>query len=93
MKEILINLELYIKSYEFSIFRDFFWIFLYLFRFLNDKNELKKGQKAVLFPRGATWMRRGTQGHMAAPCGPTWRLPGEVTYVHYLYIFYIIYNI
>ena len=31
MKEILINLELYIKSYEFSIFRDFFWIFLILF--------------------------------------------------------------
>ena len=24
MKEIWINLELYIKSYEFSIFRDFF---------------------------------------------------------------------
>ena len=28
MKEIWINLELYIKSYEFSIFRDFFRIFL-----------------------------------------------------------------
>ena len=28
MKEIKINLELYIKSYEFFIFRDFFWIFL-----------------------------------------------------------------
>ena len=28
MKEIWINLELYIKIYEFSIFRDFFWIFL-----------------------------------------------------------------
>ena len=27
MKEISINVELYIKSYEFSIFRDFFWIF------------------------------------------------------------------
>ena len=27
MKEIWINLELYIKSYEFSIFRDFFQIF------------------------------------------------------------------
>ena len=27
MKEIRINLELYIKSYEFSIFRDFFRIF------------------------------------------------------------------
>ena len=45
MKEIWINLELYIKSYEFSIFRDFLWIFLNLFQFLNDKNELQKGQK------------------------------------------------
>ena len=27
MKEIWSNLELYIKIYEFSIFRDFFWIF------------------------------------------------------------------
>ena len=71
MKEIWINLELYIKSYEFSIFRDFFRISLNLFQFLNDKNELKKGQKAVLFPRGATWMRRGTPGHVAAPHGPT----------------------
>ena len=39
MKEIWINSELYIKSYEFSIFRDFFWIFklffLFYFRFLN----------------------------------------------------------
>ena len=31
MKEIWINLELYIKIYEFSIFRDFFQIFLILF--------------------------------------------------------------
>ena len=29
MKEIWINLELYIKSYEFSIFREFFRIFSY----------------------------------------------------------------
>ena len=31
MKEIWINSELYIKSYEFSIFRDFFQIFMNLF--------------------------------------------------------------
>ena len=31
MKEIWIKSELYIKSYEFSIFRDFFWIFNYFF--------------------------------------------------------------
>ena len=48
MKEIWINLELYIKSYEFSIFRDFFWNFLDFSEFIsnfNNKNELKKGQK------------------------------------------------
>ena len=67
MKEIWINLELYNKSYEFSIFRDFFWIFLNFFQFLNDKNELKKGQKAVLFLRGATWQRHaGPPGAYAA---------------------------
>ena len=75
MKEIWINLQLYIKSYEFSIFRDFFWIFLNLFRFLNNKNELKKGgQKARKFRAGPAWMRRGTQGHVAEPRGPTRRL-------------------
>ena len=31
MKEIWINSELYIKSYEFSIFRDFLWYFSDLF--------------------------------------------------------------
>ena len=34
MNEILINSELYIKSYEFSIFRDFIWIFSILFSIL-----------------------------------------------------------
>ena len=76
MKEIWINLELYIKRDEFSIFRDFFWIFLNLFRFLNDKNELKKGKKRFYFragPRGcdvackATWQRHaGPHGAYAA---------------------------
>ena len=36
MKEIWINLELYIKSYEFSIFRDFFRIFKLFFLFFFD---------------------------------------------------------
>ena len=36
MKEIWINLELYFESYDFYNFRDFFWIFLNLFQFLND---------------------------------------------------------
>ena len=41
MKEIWINLELYIKSYEFSIFKGFFRIFKtvfpILFSILNNK--------------------------------------------------------
>ena len=74
MKEIWINSELCIKSYEFSIFRDFFWIFLNLFRFLIIKINLKNDKKGFIFRAGPTWMRRGTQGHVAAPRGPTRRL-------------------
>ena len=36
MKEIWINLELYMKSYEFSIFRDFFEFFMNLFSIFID---------------------------------------------------------
>ena len=71
MKEIWINLELYIKSYEFSIFRDFFQIFktvfLFYFRFLIikiNKKIKKRGRGARVDatwharPRGsATWTR------------------------------------
>ena len=46
MKEIWINLEVYIKSYEFSIFRDFFSDFSEFISIFNNKNELKKWQKA-----------------------------------------------
>ena len=63
MKEIWINLELYIKSYEFSIFRNFFRIFLNLFKFLNNKNELKRCKKranSVRDPRGCDVALRAT---------------------------------
>ena len=36
MKEIWINLELYFESYDFYNLSGFVWIFLNLFRFLND---------------------------------------------------------
>ena len=45
MKQIWINLELYIKIYEFSIFQDFFWIFLINFMILNEKNYLKNAKR------------------------------------------------
>ena len=46
----------------------------------------KKEQKAGLIRVGSTWMRRGTQGHVAAPRGPT-----RHTYI-YIYILYILYK-
>ena len=88
MKEIWINLELYIKSYEFSIFKGFFRIFktvfLILFSILNNKINKKIKKKGGA---GPAWMRRGTQGHVAAPrrprAAPTWR---EI-YI-YMYLLY-----
>ena len=86
MKEIWINLELYIKSCKFSIFRDFFRIFLINFTILHIKNDLNKRQKGGYFHAGPTWMRLGMQGHVAAPRGPTRRLRGDVMDAHYLYL-------
>ena len=84
MKEIWINLELNFKSYEFSIFLDFFGFFWIILRFfLMLKYELKNA-KRVYFSRGATWMRHGNPGHVAAPRGPTRRLRG-VIYIYYCY--------
>ena len=64
----------------------FFWIFLINFTILNIKNDLNKRQKAGYFRAGPTWMQRGTQGHMTASRGPTWRLRRDVTDAHYLYL-------
>ena len=46
-------------------------------------------QKGFLFRAGPTWMRRGTQGHVATPRGPTRRLRGDVTHYLYLYIYWL----
>ena len=82
MKEIWINLELYFKSYEFSKFQGFFWINFTIF---NVKNNIKISKKGGVYSRGAMWMRRGTQGHVAAPHGPTRHLRGaDVTYLYLL---------
>ena len=72
MKEIWINLELYIKSYEFYIFRDFFWIFLINFTILNIKNNLnksKKGDTPAWDPRGCDVARKATWQRHAGPRG------------------------
>ena len=49
----------------------------------------KNDQKRLIFRAGPTWMRRATQGHVAAPRGPTRRPRG--VYI-YLYILYSLYN-
>ena len=72
MKEIWINLELYIKIYEFSIFRDFFWIFLINFMILNIKNDLNKGKKgdiSVRDPHGCDVARKATWQRHTGPRG------------------------
>ena len=75
----------------FTIFRDFFWIFPdfyeFYFRFKMFK-IIKKITKSFYISRGATWMRRGTQGHVAAPRGPAQCLRGAL-YLYYLFITYI----
>ena len=88
MKEIWINSELYIKSYEFSIFRDFFGFlkpfFLFYFRFLNLFLINKKIKKWAWGPRGcdvalgATWQRH-TDPRSA-----------HVAHFIYVYILYIV---
>ena len=75
----------------FIIFRDFSRFFLILFSIKNVFKmfkKIKKITKSVYISRGATWMRRGTQGHVAAPRGPTRRLRGIYIYIVYLYIIY-----
>ena len=71
MKEIWINLELYFESYEFSNFRDFFGFFLNLFSIFKVLKTIKKSKKGVYIRARPTWMRRGMQGHVAEPHGPT----------------------
>ena len=61
----------------FTIYRsflEFFWIYLDFFSIFKLFKIIKKMQKVCIYSRKYTWMRRGTQGHMAAPCGPA-RVP------------------
>ena len=68
----------------------FLGIFSEFISILNNKNEFKNDKKLFIFRAGPTWMRRGTQGHVAAPRGPTRRLRGVYIYI-YIYIIYILY--
>ena len=89
MKEIWIKSELYIKSYEFSIFRDFFRIFklffLFNFRFLTvliNKKIIKIIKKWARGPRGCDVARKAMGQHHADPrSAPTWRV-----YIYYIFI-------
>ena len=87
MKEIWINSELYIKSYEFSIFRDFFWIFSEFISILNNKNELKNDKSFLFFarvPHGCDVALRATWQRHAGPRG---------AYAAYRYIYHYLYSI
>ena len=89
MKEIWINLELYFKRYDFYNFRDFFWIFLDfsdLNFYLKTIKNIKNNKKRVT---GPAWMRRGTQGHVAAPRGPAQRAHVARYILYYIMYTYI----
>ena len=70
-----------LKDMIFKIFYGFFLIFLdfyeFYFRFKMFK-IIKKLTKSVYISHGATWMRCGTQGRVAAPRGPAQRLRGAL---------------
>ena len=68
----------------FRIFYDFFGFFCIFLDFIYDENSFKINKKILDFGAGPMWMRRGTQGHMAAPRGPAQRLRGAL---------YILYNL
>ena len=75
----------------FTIFRDFSEFFLIFndFIFYLNRFKINKNKKNILFLRaGPAWMRRGTQGHVAAPRGPAQRLRGA-----YISSIIIIFNI
>ena len=55
---------------NFLIFRDFLEFSEFIFD-LNLLKTIKKIKKAVDFFTGPTWVRRGMQGHVAEPHGPT----------------------
>ena len=70
MKEIWINLELYIKRYDFYNFRDFFWIFpdFYDLNFyLKTLKNNKKLKKRARDPRGCDVARKATWQRHADP--------------------------
>ena len=63
MKEIWINSELYIKSYEFFYFEGFFPDFFEFISIFNNKNELKNRKKRInsaRVPRGCDVALRAT---------------------------------
>ena len=56
---------------NFLIFRDFSGIFQIYFRFKSIKKIEKRLKRGFIFCTGPTWVRRGTQGHVAESREPT----------------------
>ena len=56
----------------FRVFSRFFWNFPNLFLIFKEFKMIKKrGKKGVDFCAGPTWVRCGTEGHVAEPRRPT----------------------
>ena len=77
----------------FGIFPEFKWIY---FKFLSFKLIFKIAKRGYI-SRVYTWMRRGTQGHVALPRGherlPAWRgCDVDTYYIYYLYLYSKVYS-
>ena len=62
----------------FTTIRDFSEVFLIFndFIFYLNRFKINKNKKIYILRARPAWMRRGTQGHVAAPRGPAQRLRG-----------------
>ena len=78
MKEIWINLELYIKRYDFYKLGNFFGFLNYFYYFIFDFKPIflnKNIKKWARDPRGCDVARKATwQRHADPRSAPTWRV-------------------
>ena len=87
MKEIWINLELYIKRYDFyklGIFSGFlklFFLFYFQFLIIKINKKLKKGRGTRV---DATWHARPRGNATRTRAAPTWRVYTKLFYYYYI---------
>ena len=79
----------------FKIYKNFSGIFMNLFKYVFDFKSMKRikkiNKKGFINRTGPTWMRRGTQGHVTEPGGPTrapaWRGGDTCAYLYLLVVY------